>query len=217
MTLDFILRGIHGSTAHGLAREGSDEDFLGAYVMQTRDLVGLSTPSQAQLTYSGHDPFDFTYHEIGKYMNLALKANPTALELLWLESYTDTTMFGRELVARRNEFLSAEAVRNAFKGYAMEQMTKARNGNLTAQRAKNARHMFRLLDLGYQLKTTGDMTLRVANPQRFFDLEDMTVTQWMTDFEKELTKFEEAPNVLPAEPNRAGLNDLLVKFRKTQW
>lgn len=213
---DFILRGIAGSTAHGLAREGSDEDLLGIYWEPTGNLVGINPPSVRSLTRTGTSP-DYTYHELGKYMSLALKCNPTALELMWLESYTDKDFFGNLLIEKRKLFLSDMGVENAFMGYASDQLRKAQGGNLTAQRAKNARHMFRLLELGTQLRKTGDMQIRVANPQDYWDLEDMSVDQWVGLFEKKVIEFSSIDSVLPEHPDYDDLNETLVKFRQGHW
>jgi predicted nucleotidyltransferase len=213
---DFILRGVAGSTAHGLAREGSDEDLLGIYWEPTNKLVGINPPSVRSLTRTSTSP-DFTYHELGKYMGLALKANPTALELMWLESYMDTSATGDLLIENRKLFLSDIGVKNAFMGYASDQLRKAQGGNQTAQRAKNARHMFRLLELGTQLRETGDMHIRVSNPQDYWDLEEMSVDQWVALFEKKVEKFSSTKSALPEHPAYDTLDKILIEFRKDHW
>src|SRR3712207_6802639 len=80
MREEIILQGIVGSTAYGLAREGSDVDRLGVFVTPTEELFYIAAPRQTIVT---HKP-DQTLHEIGKYVSLALKCNPTILELMWL-------------------------------------------------------------------------------------------------------------------------------------
>lgn len=64
-----ILQGVVGSTAYGLAREGSDVDRLGIFVTPTLDLVGLGKPKDTRV---GFKP-DITHHEVGKYLGLALE------------------------------------------------------------------------------------------------------------------------------------------------
>src|SRR5438105_810242 len=101
---NIILEGICGSQAYGLANEDSDQDVKGIYVAPTSEVLSLP-PFSPRKTIDHTDP-DFTYHEIGKYVSLALKANPTALEVLFLEGYTVQTKLGHMLVDNRHLFLS---------------------------------------------------------------------------------------------------------------
>jgi len=50
-------------------------------------------------------------------MTLMLSCNPTAYELLWLDTYTVATAFGRELVALRGCFIDAELAQLGPTGY----------------------------------------------------------------------------------------------------
>jgi uncharacterized protein len=75
-----LLSGIVGSTAYGLARPGSDVDRLGLFAVPTEQLHGLRRPPESHVT---HEP-DSTLHEAAKWARLALRSNPTVLELAWL-------------------------------------------------------------------------------------------------------------------------------------
>ncbi len=79
-----ILRGIVGSTAYGLAHEGSDIDRLGMFVAPTVQFHGLHPPIGKAASRVQTSPSDYTEHEAGKYVSLLLGANPTVTELLWL-------------------------------------------------------------------------------------------------------------------------------------
>lgn len=123
MTVDgVLLSGIVGSTAYGLAHEGSDIDRLGVFAAPTVSLHGLHRPKESHVT---KDP-DVTLHEAAKWCRLALGGNPTASELVWLpdELYEVRTPLGDELIGIRSAFLSAERVRNAYLGYATQQFRR---------------------------------------------------------------------------------------------
>lgn len=166
-----LLKGIVGSTAYGLDTEDSDIDYAGLYAVDTVQLHGLREPTDS-LVYKNPDT---TLHEAKKWCQLALKCNPSVLELLWLpdELYTVRTGLGHKLIGIRQSFLSRGYVRNAYLGYATQQLKKIEtrgDGSFSAQTrkrtAKHGRHLYRLLMQGYQLYTTGTMDVRLTNVQR---------------------------------------------------
>lgn len=207
----FLLRGVAGSTAHGLATPESDQDQLGMFGWPTEAFYGLTQP---QDSLTGHEPEDFTYHEVGKFLKLALSGNPTVLELLWLEKYEEQDIWGNLFREHRKEFLHTDGVRNAFGGYAKSQIRKATAGNPTAQRYKNVRHMFRLLEEGTSLLTTGDMSIRVSDPAWYHSLKDLDPAEWQGMFEDRMAHFDSVKSVLPDRPNRELINSLLISYRK---
>jgi len=204
-----LLKARVGSRAFGLHNEHSDEDFLGIYAAPTIMFHGMGT---VQESFVFKNP-DTTYHEVGKYCRLALKCNPTVLDLLWIKDYNVRTVLGTELVELRNNFLSRKYVRNSYIGYATEQLKE-----LTASsKPKQARHMFRLLHQGYELYTTGTYSVRLAEPQKFIDFGEEIAAgnlQLATDtlaLYKEM--FNNAPCVLPEVPNPVPIDNWLRKVR----
>lgn len=171
-TRSILLSGIVGSTAYGLAREGSDVDRLGVFAVDTVKLHGLSTPSESSVT---KDP-DITLHEARKWCRLALNCNPTVMELVWLpdDLYEVRTPLGEELISIRSAFLSASRVRNAYLGYATQQFRRLESrGNgtfssdLAKRTAKHARHLMRLCMQGLELYVHGRLSIRVDNPEQY--------------------------------------------------
>lgn len=147
-----LLLGVVGSHAYGLNHEGSDIDLLGIYAAPTRAFHGLNPPVGKYASTVTHEP-DITFHEAAKFASLALKCNPTVMELLWLEedAYRTVHPLGRLLIRRRTSFLSRKLVRNAYLGYATEQIKRlgSPERSLTEeQRAKLGRHASRLLFQG---------------------------------------------------------------------
>jgi predicted nucleotidyltransferase len=171
-----ILTGTVGSTAYGLATPESDVDTLSVAAAPTWDILGLHPPRDKTASDVRTDP-DVTVHEIGKYLALALKANPTVTELLWLpeDCYTEKApCFGEELIGLRKSLLGATAVRNAYLGYATSQFRKMeRRGDGTFSSdtknrvAKHARHLMRLLTQGTELFVRGEMNVRLTNPEEY--------------------------------------------------
>ncbi|MFG2574925.1 DNA polymerase beta superfamily protein [Streptomyces sp. NPDC048481] len=169
---NILLSGIVGSTAYGLAHEGSDIDRLGMFATPTEELHGLHRPSESQVSTAP----DRTLHEAGKWCRLALAGNPTVMELVWLpdELYEVRTPLGDELVSLRQTLLGARRIRDAYLGYATQQFRKLHNrgeGNAAGvpdrRVAKHARHLKRLCTQGYELYATGRLTVRVEDPESY--------------------------------------------------
>lgn len=223
--MNVLLSGIVGSTAYGLAHSGSDVDRLGIFVTPTRELLGLHTPPD----YYGRkdETGDVALHEVGKFLPLAIKGNPTIMELLWLPDalYEERSEFGNELIALRSSFLSAKRVRNAYLGYASEQFNrlKKRNGHsfsadTMGRTAKHARHMYRLLHQGFELWSTGHLTLQVSDPAACREFGERIESGEVDLAEAKLASmemhFNNTPCVLPDEPDEAPIEDWLRRVRK---
>lgn len=217
---NIILEGITGSTAYGLDTENSDQDVKGIYVAPTEAILSLSKPRE---TYDHTDP-DWTYHELGKFLSLAIKCNPTILELLFLEGYTVNTKFGRMLIDNRHLFLS-NTVFHSYGGYAISQARKlnARGGTFGNGRnkrySKHARHCFRLLYQGKELLETGNLTVRVTQQMRekLFEIGDLPVSSLVNLFESEFKNFDKIKSVLPDKPDLDRINKLLLKIRRGNY
>lgn len=214
-----ILEGITGSQAYGLATEHSDTDIKGIYVAPTREILSLYSVSE---TIDGTAP-DYCYHELGKFINLAMVCNPTILELLFLEGYTELTKFGKMLVDNRHLFLSNKAMRS-YGGYALQQVSKLNAqgyfGNGRSNRySKHARHCFRLLIQGRQLLETGELTVRVSPELReeLFAVGELTVSELVAKFTEEYKNFKTVKSVLPDMPNKEEINKLLLRVRKGNY
>lgn len=214
--MDIILQGVTGSKAYGIDTPESDTDLLGVYVVPTVDLLGLRGITS---TYTHTDP-DITTHEVGKFVALATKCNPTILELLFLDNYLVQTPEGRQLVAARSSFLS-DIVVKSYGGYALAQLRKLEargdfSSDLKKRTAKHGRHCFRLLQQGEQLRRTGRMSVRVDNRDEVFaagEFAAANVVQYGRMMRDRLSKFDAVPSVLPAKPDMDVANDLLIGFR----
>lgn len=207
-----LLSGVVGSTAYGLNTEGSDVARLGIFAVPSLEFGSLAGPGPESVF---SPDLNRTIHEAVKFVRLALSCNPTVSELLWLPEYETSTALGEELVAVRGELLSAKRVRDAYLGYATQQFRKlhipAPGTGVDLQKtrritAKHARHLMRLCWQGGHLHRTGELRIRVDDPQSFHDFgervaggDTAAAAALMARYE---ALFDERPSVLPDQPNR---------------
>jgi predicted nucleotidyltransferase len=219
-----LLVGTVGSTAYGLAHAGSDIDRLGVYAEPTLDVC--VHPKKADGSQVRRNP-DVTLHEVGKYVRLAAAANPTVLELLWLDRYETSTPMGELLVAHRHVFLS-DLVVNTYGGYARQQVHRLRQrgdgsfgADLRKRKAKHARHCFRLLVQGAEVRRTGKLVVRLTPGQ----IDQVRSAEALVDDEDKLiAAFDEAyaelvavKSVLPALPDQTAIDGVLRDVRVYYW
>lgn len=227
-----ILVGRVGSHAHGLSTPKSDVDLLGVSAAHTTALVGLYPLNDHHGTIVTHEP-DCAIHEAGKFVRLCLGSNPSALELLYLDqaSYRVITPAGYDLINIRHAFLSATKVEDAYIGYAVQQFGKLSrrddgtfSSDVRNRTAKHARHIMRLLDAGVQLYTTGEMLVKVEDPQRYHDFGALVANERDSGLEVARGLIERARaaisgarSPLPDEPDRPLVEDWLLRVRKESW
>jgi uncharacterized protein len=216
---DILLAGIVGSTAYGLARQGSDIDRLGVFAAPTEKIVSIGgIPAEDETVRVDSDT---SYHEARKYAALALKVNPSATELIWLpeELLEVRTPLGDALTAIRATFLSSTYVRHSYLDYADAQLRRLRNrddtAGGTAKTSKHARHLARLLTQGRQLYAEGHLTIRLADPQWYLDFGDRVAggdldacRQLLAGAEASFQRPSPLPEHATREPAEAWLQDV---------
>lgn len=225
MNGEVLLQGIVGSRAYGFAHENSDTDRLGVYAARTDSFFGLGQPQESYVTTNP----DFTLHEAKKWCRLALKCNPTAMELVWLPEglYEVRQPLGDELIGIRRHFLSAACVRNSYLGYAHQQFEKLKRttvkmddhedpGAVRARRSKHARHLVRLLLQGLELHVEGSVPVRLPSPEWVMETaEEITCDPKVGDLLlKGARKTFEEPGVLPDAPNTVEIEAWLHRVRR---
>lgn len=153
-----VLRCVVGSRAYGLEHEASDIDRRGVYVPRASAHWSLfGVPEQLE-----HDATQECYWELGKFVQLALKANPNVLEVLHSPLVELAVDVGAELVRHRRIFLS-KLIHQTFSGYAMSQFRKLEQDLRTRGQLKwkHAMHLVRLLHAGAVALETGELPVRV--------------------------------------------------------
>jgi predicted nucleotidyltransferase len=215
--VNVLLSGIVGSTAYGLKHAGSDIDILGMFAAPTVELHGLAAPKGSIVTTAP----DSTFHEAAKAVRLILTCNPTASELLWLDRYEATTALGEELIGMRGSLLSEIGVRRSYLGYSTQQLRKIKSHGPESRmrQAKHARHLVRLVHMAEELHTTGQLTIRLADPDKVRRLGE-EIAERPEAGDRLIARAEEAldrPGVLPAEPDAAAAEAWLRRVRKAYW
>ena len=216
MTENVLLAGVVGSTAYGLAHEGSDVDRLGVYAVPTEMLHGLVDPPWSVVSTNP----DLTMHEAVKWCRLALSCNPTAMELVWLNEYEVIRPLGAELITIRKAFLSAKAVRNAYLGYATQQLTKLKlrepDDESRLKSEKNARHLYRLVIQGTHLHQTGELMIKLPDPELVrWTGEQISAEPRIGDgVIRQAEEVFNEPSALPAEPDKEAVQEWLLSVRR---
>jgi uncharacterized protein len=115
-----LLECISGSKAYGLATEKSDTDKKGVFYLPKAQFYGLDYI--AQVNNESHDE---VYYELGRFVELLVKNNPNALELL--ATPAGQVVYRHELMDQLpvGLFLS-QLCKETFAGYAHTQIRKAR-------------------------------------------------------------------------------------------
>jgi len=152
--MTILLKVISGSRAYGLATATSDTDIKGVFAASRNGFFGLSYPQQIN-----EDNNNSAMYEIGRFTELCLKNNPTALELLATPS--DCILEQHPLFTSLTpEIFLSKRCEDTFAGYAASQIKKARGLNkkivnpMSAERKSlldfcyilSAHHSVRLVD-----------------------------------------------------------------------
>lgn len=118
-----IYECIVGSKSYGLDLPSSDTDIKGVYVASVDEFYGFEYDEQVNNASN-----DITYYEIGKFLNLLTRSNPTVLEMLFTseEHILKTSDLFKLIDPAR--FLSKKC-KDSFAGYAIMQIKKARGLN----------------------------------------------------------------------------------------
>lgn len=210
-----ILSVVVGSRAYGLAGPASDTDRRGVFAAPTRLFWGLDKPP-THVDGPAEEQFSW---EVERLCTLALTANPTVLECLWSPLVELCTPTGERLLAVRGAFLSSRAA-ETYGRYAADQFAKLRahrerTGDV---RWKQAMHMLRLLRAGAHVLRTGEVLVDVSDERDLL----LSVKRGEVPFEQVSALAEArsadlaeaaADTALPAEPDRAAVDEFLVGVR----
>jgi uncharacterized protein len=216
MADDVIYSCVVGSRAYGLAGPGSDIDRRAVFVAPTPAFWRFDKPPTHR---EGPRPEEFAW-ELERCLALAMRANPTVLEVLWsplVERVTDT---GRELLDVRPALLSRR-VGETYGSYASDQLERlqAKRRRTGDVRWKQAMHMLRLLVAGAHVLRTGEVLVDVST--RRDDL--LAVRRGDVPWDEVAARAEAcradlaaalAATALPAEPDRVRVEEFLMSVRR---
>lgn len=210
---------IVGSRAFGLHTIESDIDEKGVFQYPADVYHGLLEPER---TAQRKDEVGETeYIELRHFLTLALKANPTILEVMWSPHFiNDPSDLGEQLRANRHRFLS-RTIFQTYNGYAMSQFHKL-NHDLAATgkvKGKHAMHLMRMLVSGIHACRTGEILVdvgeyrdRLMSIRREEEPWERT-NEWRMQLHHEFERAMETTK-LPVEPDYAWANNFLVMARR---
>ncbi|MFF1349406.1 DNA polymerase beta superfamily protein [Streptomyces sp. NPDC058322] len=207
---------VMGSRAFGLATEGSDTDRRGVFLAPTPLFWRFEKPPTH---VDGPAPEQFSW-ELERFCELALRANPNVLECLHSPLVEHVDDVGRELLRLRGAFLSRLAHRT-FVRYASGQRKKleADVRQYGAPRWKHAMHLLRLLGTGRDLLRTGELTIEVGAARDDLLAVKRGEVPWEEVEHRMNRLMEESEETarnspLPQEPDRARIEDFLIRTRR---
>lgn len=149
---------VRGSTLYNTNIEGiSDVDYGGVYIAPTEMLLGLPENYEPQVSDEKHDT---TYYELGRWVELLMKANPNALESLFAprdKVVGDIHPAIQLIIDNRDLFVTKECF-NSLTGYAVSQIKKCRGLNKKCVQPVLERK--EVLDFCYTFKGQGSQSMK---------------------------------------------------------
>ncbi len=210
-----ILRALTGSHAYRLADEQSKIEHRGVYLAKGTSYWSLfGVPEQIEKHVERE-----SYLELQRFMVMALKAQPPALECLFSPELETLTEAGEQLVAIRKSFLS-KLVFNTYHEYVSAQFTRLfatlRRGRDVPW--KRLMHLVRLLFSGVATLKEGevlvDMTPYLDDllPIRHGEIGLEEVDRMRLELQR-VFRYEFERTKLPDRPNYAEANKVLLHAR----
>ncbi|MEJ2857656.1 MULTISPECIES: nucleotidyltransferase domain-containing protein [unclassified Saccharothrix] len=203
-----VLSVVVGSHAYGLATSQSDVDRRGVFVAPTTDFWRFDKPPTS---YEGPRPEELNW-EVERFCALALKANPTVLEVFASPHVEHATAVGRELRDLLPHVLSRQAV-DSFARATTAQFTRA----LDRPKWKQLMHVVRQLLVCRDLVRTGVLSID-ATPHRDRllairrgEVPLADVEEWVNGLRADIAAAE---GPLPVQPGRDAVEAWLVSVRR---
>lgn len=233
-----ILKVLVGSRAHGLHSETSDYDYRGVYVVPTQEILKLNHKYKGSHWFEGAE--DQTTYEIGHFLELATRCNPTILEVFKApyqpvlfsnenepeehgnqEAYFH--QYGVELRELFPYIWNPKGAFDAFVGYGLNQRKKMLDNHLDRWHKYAVAYLRTLWNLIDLLKT-GSFSLEVID-KNFKELltsireHDKSITPGkVVDMAEELIAIAKTYlSNCKQEPNIDKVNDFLLRVRKDNW
>lgn len=236
-----ILRGLVGSTVHGLSNPGTDDrDEMGVCIEPPEYVAGLRPfehwvfRTQPEGMPSGPGDLDLTVYGLQKFCRLALKGSPTVLLLLFVkgDDVLERNALGKELQSLAPAFI-CRSTGKAFLGY-LEAQRKGLTGDRHATRTrelsaehgydtKYAVHALRIAHQGIELLRDGHINLPVVEPERSAL---MNVRRGSPSLDEVLSRLDYQVAVLEREvgnpkladgPDRERVDRFLVSAYQQHW
>jgi predicted nucleotidyltransferase len=216
-----LFKCLVGSRAHGLHLPDSDYDYRGVFIVPTSHILELGRTTKNTHWIEGDD--DNTSWELGHFLQLATKCNPTILES-FLSPVEESTPLGDELRALFPYVWNSQYVRDAFIGYSHNQRKKLMDGK-DERPHKYATAYLRTLHNARELLETGTFTMNVGETEfgeylmrvKYAD-PDISMGEIIDRCNKLEAAVHEAYAKNPdKETDVEKVNEFLLKVRKENW
>jgi len=211
-----IFRCVVGSRAYGLDTNDSDTDRRGFY-LPSADLQWSLAGVPEQLE---NDEEQEVYWELGKFIKLALKANPGILDCLYSPLVEHATDLAQELVSMRDLFLS-KIVYQTYNGYVLSHFKRMEQDVRTtgAIKWKHPMHLIRMLLAGITIMRDRIVPVYVnEHRERLMQIRRGLMSwdeidAWRTELHRE---FDDAfaRTTLPERPDFERADAFLIRARR---
>lgn len=150
---------LRGSWSHDIGVEGkSDYDYGGVFILPLEDILGLRSSYKE---YVSDEKNDEVYYELGRWFELLLKSNPSALEGLFMDKkfvIGDIHPVIQNVLDHKNEFLSKDAFKPLL-GYSFNQIHRAKGYNKKCNIPEDFQRKD-ILDFCYTYKGQGSQPIK---------------------------------------------------------
>lgn len=157
---------VRGSVLYNTNIDTSDTDYGGVYILPNEKLLGLPHFYQDQVSDEKHDT---TYYEFNRWVELLMKANPNALESLFVprdKVVGEIHPAVQLIIDNRDLFLTKECFKS-LSGYAYAQIQKCRG--LNKKCVQPVMEKKDVLDFCYTFKGQGSMPMKEFFEKRGMD------------------------------------------------
>ena len=157
---------VRGSTLYNTNIETSDVDYGGVFILPNERLIGLPDFYQDQVSDEKHDT---TYYEFNRWVELLMKANPNALESLFVPTdkvIGDIHPAVQLIIDNRDMFLTKECFKS-LSGYAYAQIQKCRG--LNKKCVQPVMEKKEVMDFCYTFKDQGSQPMKEFLAERGLD------------------------------------------------
>lgn len=214
-----ILKVLVGSRAYGLSNEYSDWDYRGVYILPTSDILSLDYEYKGTSWIEGEKE-DNTAYELGHFLSLAVRSNPSILEV-FKAPIIYATKKGEELRKLFDYVWSPQRAYDSFIGYGLSQRKKFLNkkdNSPTKYAIAYLRNLYSLINL----LSTKDFNLKIDSLTFLNSLKNIksgicTYGQ-VIDVAEQFTKIAElCLEQCSQKPNIEKVNEFLIEMRKRNW
>ena len=233
-----ILKVLTGSRAYGLETPNSDWDYYEVTVAPTRDILKVHGGPDKHTKDWVRGDTDFSSWEVGHFLNLATKSNPSVLEvfcanripIIWNDEQEQLPLYTRMNAVKWGDRLqelfphvwSSANVKNAFLGYATQQRQRFLAYNDVRSHKYASTHL-RILYQGATLLRTGTLPVNLKDSPVYQQCVDWKAGFYTLDEVKETLDYWELKLKFAYEcnPNKQTnfepINEYLWELRKEFW